>query len=496
MPLPDNGTAWPPRSVVPLYADIKVDDAWYSGDPKRLAEVYRHAPQHRHDGRRRLWGRQQRHPHRREHRLHIPLAGEIAQTSADLLFADTPVVTVADTATQDRLGELLDAGGVPELLLAAAETAAALSGVFLRVTWDKAAAPDRPLLTAVHPDQAVPEWSFGIMQAVTFWRVLPSTTSTVWRHLERHERGRILHGLYEGTDDQLGRRVPLAEHPDTAVLANSLGPEGDSIETGVDLLTAVYVPNIAPNRRHRGAPWGRSDLQGMHDLLDALDETWTSWLRDVRLARARLIVPDGYLRNNGPGRGAEFDDDREVWQTLAIPPTEQGAAGITLSQFAIRVEEHRATAEAIVRQATAAAGYSPASVGLDGDGAAVTATEIAARDHRSMVTRGKKARYWRRGVADILYVLLAIDQAQFGSRITPERPTVDIGDGVAEDPASTAQTLSLLAQAQALSTDTKVRILHPAWDNAAVAEEVARIHAETGQAAPDPVGTFPLTATN
>ncbi|MEV8055163.1 phage portal protein [Streptomyces antimycoticus] len=492
MTLPENGAVWPPRSIAPLYADICVDDAWYSGDPKKLADVYRHAPQYRHDGRRRLWGRH-RPPHKREQRLHIPLAGEIAQTSADLLFADTPVVTVADTATQDRLDVLLDADGVPELLLTAAETAAALSGVFLRVTWDKAAAPDRPLLTAVHPDQAVPEWSFGIMQAVTFWRALPSTSSTVWRHLERHERGRILHGLYEGTGDQLGRQVPLTEHPDTAGLADSLGEQGDAIETGVDMLTAVYVPNIAPNRRHRGAPWGRSDLQGVHDLLDALDEAWSSWLRDIRLARARLIVPDGYLRSNGPGRGATFDDDREVWQTLAIPPTEQGN-GITLSQFAIRVEEHRTTAEAIVRQATTAAGYSPASVGLDGDGAAVTATEIAARDHRSMVTRGKKGRYWRRGVADILHVLLAIDRVQFGSRITPERPTVDIGDGVAEDPTSTAQTLALLTQAQAVSTDTKVRALHPDWDDTAVAEEVERILAETGQAAPDPVGTFPLAA--
>ncbi|MFJ9869067.1 phage portal protein [Streptomyces sp. NPDC101165] len=492
MSLPDNGTMWPPRSIAPLYADIKVDDAWYSGDADRLAKVYRYAPQARKDGRRRLWGRH-RQPGKREERLHIPLAGEIAQTSADLLFADTPVITVADASTQDRLDELLDEGGVPELLLTAAETAAALSGVFLRVTWDRAAAPDRPLLTVVHPDQAVPEWTFGIMTAVTFWRALPGTGSAVWRHLERHERGRILHGLYEGTDDQLGRRVPLTEHAETAGLAASLGTEGDAIETGVPMLTAVYVPNIGPNRKHRGAPWGRSDLQGVHDLLDALDETWSSWLRDIRLARARLIVPDGYLRNNGPGKGASFDDDREVWQALAIPPTEQGA-GITLSQFEIRVEEHRTTSESIVRQATTAAGYSPSSVGLDGDGAAVTATEIAARDHRSMVTRGKKARYWRRAIAEILRVLLAIDRAQFGTKNADERPTVDIGDGVAEDPGSTAQTLSLLAQAQAVSTDTKVRVLHPDWDDTAVAEEVARIHEETGQAAPDPVGSFPLAA--
>ncbi len=111
-----------------------------------------------------------------------------------------------------------------------------------------------------------------------------------------------------------------------------------------------------------------------------------------------------------------------------------------------------------------------------------------------MVTRGKKARYWRRAIAEILYVLLAVDRAQFGAKTADERLTVDIGDGVAEDPGSTAQTLSLLAQAQAVSTDTKVRVLHPDWDDTAVAEEVARIHEETGQAVPDPVGSFPLAA--
>lgn len=56
---------------------------------------------------------------------------------------------------------------------------------------------------------------------------------------------------------------------------------------------------------------------------------------------------------------------------------------------------------------------------------------------------------------------------------------------MSEDPQSVAQTLSLLQQAQAVSTDTKVRTLHPDWDDVAVAEEVERILTETGAAVPD-----------
>ncbi len=490
MPLPENGAVWPPAELAPLYREMRLDAAWYSGDRQRLAEVYRTEQQRREDGRRRLWGRgQQPRADRRDGRLHIPLAADIATTSADLLFSEPPVFTVTDAAAQQRLDEITEAGGVANTLLESAEIAAALGGVFLRVTWDTSLAA-RPLLTAVHPDAALPEFRWGVLCAVIFWRELASDTATVWRHLERHEPGRIVHALYQGTPDRIGTRVPLVEHPDTAPLAESLGPDGDTIETGIDALTAAYVPNIKPNRRHRGSPFGRSDYQSAHDLFDALDETWSSWLRDIRLARARLIVPDGYLRDHGPGRGASFDDDREIWQALNIPPDE--SAGITLSQFAIRVTEHQQTADAIVRQAVQGAGYSAQSFGL-GDSTAATATEVTARERRSMITRAKKARYWAPEVADMLHVLLMLDRQLFTPGLVPDRPRVTFGDSVSEDPQAVAQTLSLLQQAQAVSTDTKVRTLHPDWDETTVQAEVERILTETGAAVPDPMqaGHFP-----
>ncbi|WP_037663461.1 phage portal protein [Streptomyces aurantiacus] len=490
MPLPDSGTPWPPPEFAAQLAEMRINDAWYTGDARRLARVYTH--HQRPAERRRLWGRKsaEHRVGRRDHRLHVPLAGDIASTSADLLFADMPTITVGDTATQARLDELLDEGRAQQTLLGAAEQAAALSGVFLRVTWDRELA-DRPLMTVMQPDAALPEFRWGMLRAVSFWRELPgSTDATVWRHIERHEPGLILHALYEGTADNLGRAVPLTEHYETASLADSLGQDGVSIATGIRDLTAAYVPNMLPNRLHRGFDIGRSDYAApIYDLFDALDETWTSWMRDIRLARARLIIPDGYMRDEGPGNGASFDDDREVWQALKMPPND--GASITLAQFAIRVEEHRVTAESLTRQAAQAAGYSPQSFGLDGEGQAVTATEVDSRDQRSMVTTRKKAGYWRHGIADMTHVQLQLDAVQFGRRITPERPHVEFGDGVTESEQARATTLDLLSRAGAVSTGTKVKILHPDWDDTAVKAEVSAILAETGAAVPDPVGTFP-----
>ena len=83
------------------------------------------------------------------------------------------------------------------------------------------------------------------------------------------------------------------------------------------------APNMPPDRLHRGAPIGRSDCTAPpYGLFNNLHTTWTSWMRDSRLARARLIVPKGYLRGKGPGQGATFDDDAEVAAALKIPANE------------------------------------------------------------------------------------------------------------------------------------------------------------------------------
>jgi hypothetical protein len=492
MGLPEKGSAWPPPQWAPYYAEMRTDDAWYSGDRRRIARECGEE-EHTAPNRRGPWNRRREQPRRPRHRLHVPLPSDIAATSADLLFGDMPTIKVADRATQERLDALVDEGQLQQILHGGAEQGSALSGVYLRSTWDRDLV-DRPILSVVQPDNVAPEFRWGMLRAATLWRDLPgSTASTILRHVERHEVGRILHGLYVGTPDNIGRAVPLSEHPETADLVASLGEDGASVATGIRDLTISYVPNIGPNRLHRSSPIGRSDFQGIRDLFVSLDDVWTSWMRDIRLARARLIVPDGYLRDYGPGMGAGFDDDREVWHSLRMPPTEGN--GITLNQFEIRVEEHQRSAEALMRQAAQSAGYSAQSFGLDGGGEPITATEVDSRDARSMVTRKKKTGYWRNPLAHSLHVQLQLDAVHFGQRIAPERPSVTFGDGVAESEQNTATTLELLQRAGAVSTATKVRWLHPDWEDNQVDAEVVAILRETGAAdMADPGGTYPLTA--
>ncbi|MEU6279741.1 phage portal protein [Streptomyces sp. NPDC047028] len=499
MPLPTDDTSWPPAFLSPALDAMHTWDTWWSGDPDRLEQLYGGSTGGGPDPKRlqyaggvvgrlaRWWWGTPTAPGERRTKLHVPIAGDLCGGSADLLFSEPPKLFVDDTTTQARLDTLTD-DGMLATLQTAAEVGAALGGVYLRPVYDTDIA-DRPWLDAVHADRGIPEFRWGRLSAVTFWRVVAEQDGQVWRHLERHEPGVILHGLYQGTKDKLGRSVPLEDQPATAGFAQLVNADG-AIPTGYDGLDVVYIPNQA-SRRWRCKPrlqeFGRSDLDGIEPMMDALDETYSSWMRDLRLGKGRIVVPDSYLQSNGVGRGATWNPDQEAFAGVNVLNNMQ----LTVAQFEVRVAEHQQTAEDLVNQILRSAGYSGQTFGLGGD-AAATATEVVARERRSMTTRGRKILRWRPALAQVIEALLTVDQQVFGGGITPERPTVEFEDSVQEDPLSLANTVNVLSQATAASVDTKVRWVHPEWDDNQVAAEVDRIMRENGMAVPDPMQTGEL----
>lgn len=514
MPLPTSNIAWPPAQLGTVAPSMDRWSAWFSGDPSQLERVYRaertttrpsDRPSTYRGGvvgavARTFWGAPRGDLTQAKSKLHIPLAGDICQASADLLFSEPPAVTVEDTTTQDRLAELVD-DGMLSTLAEAAELGAALGGVYLRVTWDMATQPGGPFFAAMDADGAWPEFRWGRLTAVTFWSVVRRDGEKVWRHLERHEiaggNGVILHGLYQGTRDQLGRTVPLNEATATQGLADIV-TDGNVIDTGSPGLAVVYVPNQRPQRRWRHDPLGRnlgrSDLDGVESLMDALDETYTSWMRDIRLGKARVFIAQSMLEGMGPGQGAGWDMDQEVYAPVnSLTAVKDGGMPIQAEQFAIRYAEHSATAQELIQNILRTAGYSTQTFGMDsGIASDTTATEITARQQRSYMTRDRKVRLWRPALADGIEKLLAIEKEFFSGKGTPSRPTVVFPDGVQESQLALAQTAQALATARAASTKTLVQMVHPDWDDEQINAEVTLIGNEEAAAAPavgDPFGT-------
>lgn len=514
MALPPAFTSWPPKQLDAILPRLAIWDAWYTGDTDRLSAVYGGpgandpsaagffaTDQGGFKGvvgralQRWFWGEVTRGPDRRN-KLHIPIASDICQASADLLFADGFTLKASNAQTQTQLDEMLD-DGMQTKLAEASEIAAALGGVYLRVTWDESIA-DAPFTTTMDADQAIPEFAWDQLRAVTFWQVLRRDGKTVYRHLERHELdsagvGVILHGLYKGAEDDLGMPVPLTELTATAGLAE-LVDENSSISTESPGLAVTYLANQRPQRRWRkdpvGRSLGRSDLDGIEGLMDSLDEAWSSWMRDLRLGKARLMVAKSLLEDNGPGKGASFDADQELYS--AVNSLTKGGDKLSEQmdhvQFDIRVAEHQSTTQSLVEQILRTAGYSSQTFGEGEAQGTRTATEIENKQQRSLLTRDRKLRLARPALADHVHKLLLVDAAIFGNKTAPtERPEVQFADGVQESQLNLAQTAQALRAAEAASTETLVGLIHPDWDDAAVAVEVAKINAEK-PTMPDPTG--------
>lgn len=498
MPLPtDPQLRWPPNPD--QQRQIEEWDAWYSGDPGRLASVYgdtevidpNATPKRR---RFQFWNQTARQPERRI-RIHMPLPADMATTSADLLFSEPPRITVGGgDGDQAKIEEMLEENSFGNTLLEGGEIAAALSGVYLRSSFDTSISTQYPIISIVHPDAAVPEWRWGRLVAVTFWRIVKIENDDVYRHLERHSMGQVEHAVYQGDKTTIGQRVPLTEGgPIMAQIALGLR-DGDVAPAVQGHMTAQYVPNMRPSRRFRGQPVGRSDYEGIEGLFDALDETWSSLMRDIRLGRARLIVPQEYLRNLGTGKGAWFDVDQEVFTALEMAPNDEAKTQITPQQFEIRVEQHLGTAMSLIANAVTSAGYSGRTFGIHEEGGAATATEVHASERRSFITRGKKEAYWKPAILRSLQAAIALGNQELTLGISPDAVndlTIEFGDSVREPMSVIADTLQKLETARAISVQTKVEMQHPDWDEGQVAEETDRILTESGALVADPSGGLP-----
>ena len=509
MSLSEFSGEFPPKPFDEAQEQYELYSAWLEGNTDALAVLYglwrdgippNRPSQYRGGlvGRfaRFFWGRPSK---QQTKRIHVPAPADVARTSADLLFGHPPawVLNEGDAtnlvAAQDRLNQLLEGADVVATLLEAAEVQSALGGVYLRLWWDESVA-DKVMLGVVAPDAAIPVWKYGKLTEVTFWTVAAEDKQGVWRHLEHHSPGKIEHALYLGDRGMIGRLMPLDSLPATEWAAE-LVDENSAIDTNVNGLTACYVPNVRPARKWRNvpglSPLGRSDFEGLESLFDQLDEAWSSWMRDLDLAKARLFVAQELLEDQGPGNGAGWDPEQEIF--TPVPSDQSGALNddkgshhlVQAQQFAIRHAEHQATCAALLNRILVGAGYSTGDFGDDQLAGVMTATEVSARKSLSNQTRAKKALYWASAMAPLARTMLELDEAVYGGSYGIKAdPEMQFPPRVDQDPVQVSIAIQNLRAAQAMSIEEAVREYHPAWSTDEVDEEVGRIKDEVASMAP------------
>lgn len=481
MPLPIVNTEWPPKKWKIIYNKYAEWSAWYSSDLTALVNLYTdhfsrpYIPENQFD-----LGKLKQEI---ETYLHVPVASDISQTSANLLFSEQPLIRIPEAqernpsssakATSDRLETILEQGQFYSKIVEAAESASALGGVFLKPNWD-AEFLNIPIIDVVQADNAIPLFQWGFLKEVLFHKIVffDEERNKTYRLIEYHGKGFIVNALYVGTATNIGKRIPLEFLTETQDLE-------EQIDTGIKDILVRYIPNIKPNRLMRGSGLGNSDYQGIEGLFDSINTAYTSWIKEIRIGQARIIVPEQWLeRKNGH---FNFNIDREVFTALDIDPLNAKGLGIEQVQFELRTEDFKTTTTQLILQAVESAGYSPQSFGFSITGSAESGTALNVRERKSIITKSKKEKFFTTALQDMIQMLLAIDKDVFKTpNIDVFVPNIEYQDSLSFDLGQTSQTILTLNSAQAVSTQVKVQMAHPEWNQAQVKEEVAKILAETG----------------
>ncbi len=252
------GMKWPPSSF--MRYKMQEHSVWYAGDPDLLAEFYERFRATNPAGLsyivtgERFWARQTRN--NGVIVSHVPIASDIAATSSDLLFSESPTIEIAEAKVkdapkaakdaQDSLSNMLLMSNFYSKLIEAAESCAAIGGVYIKIAWDQEI-NDYPIPVIEQCESAYPEFKFGILTKVDFVSVVKRDGKrVVYRLIETYSNdGSIEYNLYKGTPKNMGKIIPLETLRETEDL--------EDVETEADGILCVYVPNIKPNRYNRNS---------------------------------------------------------------------------------------------------------------------------------------------------------------------------------------------------------------------------------------------------
>ena len=489
------GTQWPPQHYKPALDQIRHDAAIMSGDLQAQNALYAPAEpkpytsQFQYNGG--LFGSVARgflgtpRPNNATPAVtqFDTLPFDLATLSADVLVGEPPRFTVHpdDEKNEQAVAELAAYTGTDTFaadLHQAFRTCAGLGWVYGRVVWNTDIDP-HPWVEWVDADHGMPEFTNGRVTAIIFWETFKQGKHT-YRLLQKHTPGRITYSLHEGDEHKLGMAVPFTDVEETAYLADVVDADS-GVTTGTTRPTATLIPNLDRSPKWRTDPYlrylGMSDVVKGGEVWHSLNMLWTDLMHEVDSAKAKLIVPEHYLRNNGPGRGMSYEWFRDVY-TKPQSATPDTPDTIERVQFDMRVESYMQAIENTRMRAVSSTGWSNITFGLENASAQMTATEIRARSTRTIHTHKAKSRHARAGLGELLTSWLEMD-ATLNNYAPPTRMVnVSIAEPVQATELDEATTVQTLRTAGVASTRYAVTRLHPEWTEEQINAELAELRAE------------------
>lgn len=404
-----------------------------------------------------------------------PIPRLVSRASANLLFGEPAEYRAAkesDQAALDRVvgDNMLDAEAHRAAMISSSEGEA-----WGRIIVDTSLL-DVPIIEFVSRRQVIPHFQGRFCVAATFITEWQESTNEVFRLFETYEAGAVHAQLFAGTSASIGNEVTLDSYSRTA-------GKQQTVLTGIDRPLCAFIPNSIDGDPTRGF----ADYRGLEERFLGLNESATIGQENARIAgKKRALLDAKYLRNGKLPAGDDIFIRSESEGTL-------GGDGKPLQMLEYQFEAEQLTKwlDHLIDTTLLMGGVAPAAVGRSIDGGAISGTALKLKMAHSLIEAAGKGRYMDAGLRRLLRFAAIIDARStfdggFGRRREWSAPDEDSsvirGDGLPHDDTEAAQWVALASGAEAVSTEEKVRYLHPDWSQKQIDDEVGRIE----EAAPEP----------
>lgn len=352
-----------------------------------------------------------------------------------------------DTSKTKLLNDILLDNNINEVIKKSVLTESWGKKFAWKINYDKNVS-DYAIVTMYNPLEYNSVYKYGRLQKIIFINKIDN-----YELEEEYGKGYIDYYLYRVNDD--GTRIPceLNEIDDTKDLKRQEFNDKNLI--------------LAGEKKN-----DKSDYDGLISEFDALDETWSQLMDEIRLGRSEIYVPENLLT------AKTFDKFRKNYPVLAPDMKENGKNEITHIQPDIRSEEYAKTISVLVNNIITVDGLSPFTLGIDdGVGANASGDSLAKREAASLRTREDMVKTWEAFLKEMFTKIL------LGNDYFNQKVSTEYNIKVTFEDYMTPSREEIIAQTTALKgadiIDTE-KALDDIYGDLLTEEEKTRILANTG----------------
>jgi A118 family predicted phage portal protein len=242
--------------------------------------------------------------------------------------------------------------------------------------------------------------------------------------------------LYESTTaDDLGHKVPLTQ------LYSDLAEETRYSKADYSGPTFIYLkPNLA-NNINLSSPLGIPIYANALDTLKVLDETYDALMREIKLSKKTLMVPDSMMKrgvDRFTGQPEFYYDDAEEIYRMFHYDSISGTSNETIKDVtqALRAESYLSTINTTLKLFASQVGFSAGTFSYDAGDGMKTATEVVSENSDTYQTKNSHETIIEEALKQLVIRVLELAKADPEVNYSDETDvdvTVNFDDSIAKD---------------------------------------------------------------